>query len=91
MLTATGAMEYVDVRHALGRISLGRIPSLDIVVFWMPAARRNLLVLLQIPLIIAGRNPCRAFGHLHPLTGEDMCALATITRLHQASVARLAP
>jgi hypothetical protein len=84
-------MEYVDVRDALLGVSLGRIPSLDIVVFWMPAARRNLLVLLQIPLVIAWRNAGRALGHLHPLTSEDMCALATITRLHQASVARLAP
>jgi hypothetical protein len=82
MLPPACAVEDVDVGHALGRDFLARIPGFDVVVFRVTAARRYLLVALQIfdPL---GRDASRAASDLDPIASQYV--------RHQANVATEAP
>ena len=69
MLATAGAMHDVDIRHAFIAIRLRRIPRLDLVVFRVPAAMGDLLVLLQ-RLEILDRQQVPQLGRRPALTGE---------------------
>ena len=70
MLSAASAVEDVDVGRPLIRVRFAR---LDLVVLRVAAARGKKLVLLQIALVILGRNkPVREIRHLHTRAGNNL-------------------
>ena len=80
MRATAGAVEFVDVRRSLLALLLAGKPSLNVMVFRMPAALGDQLVLLQI-FNVFFRQAGRTGRHLDAWAGEAVRHSQTIEKM----------